>query len=257
MVPITGAAGVGGCVLITALPDAEEVHPTAFVTVKINVPAGIPDTVVLVPVPVLAVPSGVLVNVHVPVSGNPFRRALPVATAHVGWVIVPTVGAVGVNGCVLITTSAETGDMHPETFVTVKVYVPAGITDTVVLVPVPEVVIPPGVLVKVQVSVAGKPFNTALPVATVQVGWVIVPTSGAVGVKGWVLITTLTEATEVHPDSIFTVKVYELAARSEIVVLVPLPVVVIASGFLVSVQVPDDGNPFRATLPVAVVQFGW
>lgn len=170
MVPITGAAGVGGCVLITALPDAEEVHPTAFVTVKINVPAGIPDTVVLVPVPVLAVPSGVLVNVHVPVSGNPFRRALPVATAHVGWVIVPTVGAVGVNGCVLITTSAETGDMHPETFVTVKVYVPAGITDTVVLVPVPEVVIPPGVLVKVQVSVAGKPFNTALPVATVQVG---------------------------------------------------------------------------------------
>lgn len=51
-------------------------------------------------------------------------------------------------------------------------------------------------------------------------------------------------------------KVYELAARSEIVVLVPLPVVVIASGFLVSVQVPDEGRPFSTILPVAVVQVG-
>jgi hypothetical protein len=38
-----------------------------------------------------------------------------------------------------------------------------------VLVPVP-VFVPPGVLVNVQVPVAGKPFRTTLPVATVQVG---------------------------------------------------------------------------------------
>jgi uncharacterized protein YceK len=35
MVPITGAVGVGGCASITALADAEEVHPEALVTVKV------------------------------------------------------------------------------------------------------------------------------------------------------------------------------------------------------------------------------
>ena len=30
-----GAAGVGGCELMTTLPDAAEVHPDAFVTVKV------------------------------------------------------------------------------------------------------------------------------------------------------------------------------------------------------------------------------
>jgi hypothetical protein len=54
----------------------------------------------------------------------------------------------------------------------------------VVLVPVPVVVVPPGVRVKVQLPVAGKPFKITLPVATEQVGWVIVPTVGAVGVAG-------------------------------------------------------------------------
>ena len=38
------------------------------------------------------------------------------------------------------------------------------------LVPVPVVVVPPGVLVRVHVPVAGKPFKSTLPVATVQVG---------------------------------------------------------------------------------------
>ena len=52
----------------------------------------------LVPDPVVVVPPGVLVNVHVPVEGKPFRTRLPVAMAHVGWVIVPTVGAVGDAG---------------------------------------------------------------------------------------------------------------------------------------------------------------
>ena len=46
--------------------------------------------------PVVVTPPGVLVNVQVPVAGNPFKTTLPVDTEHVGWVIVPTVGAVGV-----------------------------------------------------------------------------------------------------------------------------------------------------------------
>ena len=59
-----------------------------------------------------------------------------------------------------------------------------GIADRVELAPVPVVVIAPGVLVKVQFPVAGNPLSTTLPVATVQVGWVIVPTVGAVGDDG-------------------------------------------------------------------------
>jgi hypothetical protein len=57
--------------------------------------------------------------VHVPVAGNPLNATLPVPTLQVGWVIVPTVGAVGVAGWVLITTLAEDGEIHPEALVTV------------------------------------------------------------------------------------------------------------------------------------------
>ena len=52
----------------------------------------------LVPVPVVIVPPGDLVRVHVPVAGKSFSVTVPVAKAQVGWVIVPTVGAVGVAG---------------------------------------------------------------------------------------------------------------------------------------------------------------
>ena len=52
----------------------------------------------------------------------------------------------------------------------------------------------------------GKPLNTTLPVGTVQVGWVIVPTTGAVGVAGCALITTFADAKETHPDEFVTVK---------------------------------------------------
>ena len=74
-----------------------------------------------------------------------------------------------------------------------------------VLVPVPVVVSPPGVLVNVHVPDDGKLLNTTLPVATVQVGCEMVPTMGAVGVVGWVLITTLEDATETHADALVTV----------------------------------------------------
>ena len=60
-----------------------------------SVPGASPEMVVLVPVPVVVIPPGVRVSVHVPVAGKPFNTTLPVATVHVGCVIVPTEGAAG------------------------------------------------------------------------------------------------------------------------------------------------------------------
>ena len=68
------------------------------------------------------------------------------------------------------------------------------------------VIIPPGVVVNVHVPDAGKPLRTTLPVVTVHVGCITVPTVGAVGVTGCTSITTSAEATEVHPDELVTVK---------------------------------------------------
>ena len=73
----------------------------------------------------MAIEPGALVSVHNPVAGRPLRITLPVARAQVGCVIVPTVGAVGVAGCVLISTLPEAVEVHPAALVTVKVYVPA------------------------------------------------------------------------------------------------------------------------------------
>jgi len=61
---------------------------------------------------------------------------------------------------------------------------PVDSPDNVAVVPVPELAIPPGVLVNIQVPEAGKLFNTTLPVALAQEGCVIIPTDGAVGVAG-------------------------------------------------------------------------
>ena len=73
----------------------------------------------LVPVPVDVIAPGVLVNVQLPEAGKPFNTTLPVDIAQVGWVIVPTVGAVGDDGCGVITTLAEAGETQPEELVTV------------------------------------------------------------------------------------------------------------------------------------------
>ena len=67
---------------------------------------------------------------------------------------------------------------------------------------VPDPVIPPGLMVQFP---AGRPPKITLPVATAQVGWVIVPTVGAVGVTGGALITTLADAGDTQPAALETV----------------------------------------------------
>jgi len=52
-------------------------------------------------------------------EGKLLNTTLPVASAHVGCVIAPTVGAAGVEGCILITTLADGIEVHPAAFVTV------------------------------------------------------------------------------------------------------------------------------------------
>ena len=185
--------------------DASEVHPYEFVTVKVYVPGASPDIDVLNPVPAVIVPPGVLVNDHAPVAGRPLKTTLPVGTLNVGCVMVPITGVVGVGGCAFITALPDKDDVHPAALVTVKVYDPAGIPEIVALVPVPVLVTTPGVLVNVHVPVAGKPFRTALPVVRLQVGWVIVPTVGAVGVDGCKLMTMLADAGEMQPEALVTI----------------------------------------------------
>jgi hypothetical protein len=67
--------------------------------------------------------------------------------------------------------------------------------------PVPVIV--PGSMVHVPDE--GRPFNTTLPVVTMQVGCVMVPTDGAEGVTGAAFIVT-GDAPEVHPAASVTVK---------------------------------------------------
>jgi hypothetical protein len=71
--------------------------------------------------------------------------------------------------------------MQPSIFVTVKVCEPTGMMVSKMLVPDPDVVMAPGLRVRVQSPVAGNPFIVALPVATEHVVCVIEPIAGAVG----------------------------------------------------------------------------
>ena len=77
---------------------------------------------------------------------------------------------------------------------------PAANPDIVVLNVEPAIA--PGLIVQFP---AGKPLNSTLPVATAQVGCIIVPAVGAVGVAGCALITIFADATEVHPAELVTV----------------------------------------------------
>ncbi len=69
--------GMPGVEIITSF-DSDEVHPAELTTVKVNTPAGRPDIVPLVPVPVVVTLSGVRITVHVPADGNPSNTTLPV-----------------------------------------------------------------------------------------------------------------------------------------------------------------------------------
>ena len=79
------------------------------------------EIVLVVPVPVVVVPPGFLVSVHVPVAGRPVKATLPVGIEQVGWVVAPITGVAGTVGAALITTFAEGIEVHPAAFVTVKV----------------------------------------------------------------------------------------------------------------------------------------
>jgi hypothetical protein len=152
--------------------------------------------VLLVPIPLIA--PGLII--HVPVAGKPFNITLPVGTEQdEGCVTVPTIGAVGATGAALTTTSADGCDIHPAAAVTLKLYVPGIRLKMVLVVPVPFIA--PGLIV--HVPVAGRPFNTTLPVvAEHEEGCVIVPTTGAVGGAGAGLITISADACDIHPGSL-------------------------------------------------------
>ena len=90
--------------------------------------------------------------------------------------------------------------MHPAALVTVKEYVPAASPETVLLAPVPAIA--PGLIVQFP---DGRPVRTTLPVDDEQSGWVIAPNTGAKGVTGWALITTLADAAEIQPAELVTV----------------------------------------------------
>lgn len=158
-------------------------------------PATNPVIVLLVPVPAIA--PGLIVQFP---AGRPPKVTLPVATEQVGCTILLIVGAEGVTGCGLIITLADASDVHPTEFVTVKLYVPANKNEMVVLAEFP--VMDPGLTVQFP---DGRPLIITLPVAILQVGWVIVPGIGAAGVIGCVLITISVDASEVHPETLVTV----------------------------------------------------
>jgi len=154
---------------MTTFKEGNEVQPTELVTLKVYVPGSNPVMVRDVPLAVISISSGYLVRVHVPV-GNPLMTTLPVATVYVGCVIVPTVGAVGVAGWALITTFSDNEETHPPSFSTEKLYVPVVREETVIVVPVPCVVLPPGYCLRIQFPKEGNPLSTTLPVASAQVG---------------------------------------------------------------------------------------
>src|SRR4051812_14964104 len=122
--------------------------------------------------------------------------------------MAPTIGAVGVAGCAVIAALvADTADVQPAAFVTVKLYGSVANPENVAVTPVPVMVVFPVVSVAVQVPAAGRPDKSTLPVATVQVGWVTAPTTGAVGVAGCAVIAALVADTaDVQPAAFVTVK---------------------------------------------------
>ena len=77
--------------MIATLIVGDDTHP-AEVTVKLWVPVARPEMMKEGVDPAIA--PGLIVQLP---AGNPLNSTLPVVNAHVGWVISPTVGAVGIG----------------------------------------------------------------------------------------------------------------------------------------------------------------
>lgn len=132
-------------------------------------------------------------------GGKPLKTTLPVAFVQVDCVIVPIIGVEGTDGCVFITIFADNSEIHPASFVTVKLYVPEIKLDRIVLGPVPEMA--PGLIVQLP---DGKPSRTILPVKTAHSGCVISPASGADGVSGCKFIIILADIDDTQPAEFVT-----------------------------------------------------
>jgi len=84
IVPISGAEGAPGTVLMFAKVDAVDVQPSALVTVNVyEAPAVSPVTVPAVP-ELVKDPEGEPVTVHDPEAGSPLRVTDPVGVEQVG-----------------------------------------------------------------------------------------------------------------------------------------------------------------------------
>ena len=66
-----------------------------------------PERVVVVPLP--AIEPGLMVQLP---DGSPLHATLPVAKAHVGWVMVPTIGADGIDGWASMTTFPDATEVQ-------------------------------------------------------------------------------------------------------------------------------------------------
>src|SRR5665811_1803553 len=86
------STGTPGFEIVTGT-DSAEVHAEEFVTLKVKTPSSSLVIVLMVPLPVVVNEPGNIVIIHEPVEGNPLNTTLPVGSATVGWVIVPTSGA--------------------------------------------------------------------------------------------------------------------------------------------------------------------
>ncbi len=78
---------------------------------------------------------------------------------------------------------------------------------TCVLVPVPVTVVPPGETVIVHCPAAGKLFSITLPVASEQVGCVIVPGTGEAGIAFTVRVKVAIAAAHGAPKGLSVVTV--------------------------------------------------
>jgi hypothetical protein len=88
----------------------------------VYVPGAIPNNVTAVPNPVEVTPPGFLVRLQEPDDDKPLKFTLPVATAQVGCVMLPTRGADGTGLAAMVALVPD--DTHPAVFLAVTVYGP-------------------------------------------------------------------------------------------------------------------------------------